>query len=49
MEEHTSLTSLMIVVAIAFLIPIVLHQLRLKALPVVVAEIVAGLIMGAAD
>lgn len=46
MEEHTSLTSLMIVVAIAFLIPIVLHQLRLKALPVVVAEIVAGLIIG---
>lgn len=46
MEEHTSLTSLMIVVAIAFLIPILLHQLRLKALPVVVAEIVAGLIIG---
>ena len=46
MEEHTSLTSLMIVVAIAFVIPILLHQLRLKALPVVVAEILAGLIIG---
>lgn len=36
----------MIVVAIAFVIPILLHQLRLKLLPVVVAEILAGLIIG---
>jgi len=46
MEDHTSLTSLMIVVAIAFVIPILLHQFRLKLLPVVVAEIFAGLIIG---
>lgn len=43
---ETSLTSLMIVVGIAFLIPIILHQLKLRALPVVVAEIFAGLIIG---
>jgi monovalent cation:H+ antiporter-2, CPA2 family len=41
-----SLTSLMIVVAIAFLVPIALHQLRLKLIPVVVAEIVVGLVIG---
>ena len=46
MEHSTSLTSLMIVVGIAFIIPIVLHRLKLQALPVVVAEIVAGLIIG---
>jgi len=46
MGEHTSLTSLMVVVGIAFIIPILLHQLRLKVLPVVVAEILAGLIIG---
>jgi len=45
-DEHTSLTSLMIVVAIAFLIPILLVKLRMKFLPVVVAEILAGLIIG---
>jgi monovalent cation:H+ antiporter-2, CPA2 family len=43
---HHSLTSLMIVVAIAFLVPIMLHQLRLKLIPVVVAEIVVGLVIG---
>lgn len=46
MEEHTSLTSLMIVVAIAFFIPILLHKLKLRAIPVVVAEILAGLLIG---
>lgn len=46
MGEHTSLTSLLVVVAIAFVIPILLHQLRLRALPVVVAEILVGLIIG---
>lgn len=44
--EHQSLQSLMIVVGIAFLVPILLHKLNLRALPVVVAEIVAGLIIG---
>lgn len=44
--EHHSLTSLMIVVSAAFLVPIVLHKLKLRALPVVVAEILVGLIIG---
>ncbi|MDP5276225.1 cation:proton antiporter family protein [Chengkuizengella axinellae] len=47
MEQHTTeLTSLMIVVTIAFLVPILLHRLHLKIIPVVVAEIIAGLIIG---
>lgn len=46
MEEHSSLTSLMIVVAIAFFIPILLHKFKLRVIPVVVAEILAGLIIG---
>lgn len=46
MGEHTSFTSLMIVVAIAFVIPILLHKLKIRAIPVVVAEILAGLIIG---
>jgi monovalent cation:H+ antiporter-2, CPA2 family len=44
--EHYSLLSLMIVVTIAFLVPILLVKLKLRALPVVVAEIVAGMIVG---
>lgn len=47
MESHSSsLVSLMIVVAIAFLVPIVLHRLKLKAIPVVVAEILVGIVVG---
>ncbi len=45
-EEHASLTSLLIVVSAAFLIPILLRVFRLKLVPVVVAEIVVGLIIG---
>jgi Kef-type K+ transport system membrane component KefB/Trk K+ transport system NAD-binding subunit len=44
--EHHSLSSLMIVVAIAFFVPIVLHRFKIKVIPVVVAEIIAGLIIG---
>ncbi|MGG1550477.1 cation:proton antiporter [Paenibacillus ferrarius] len=46
--EHCggSLGSLILVVAISFLVPILLYQLRLRIIPVVVAEIVAGLIIG---
>jgi Kef-type K+ transport system membrane component KefB/Trk K+ transport system NAD-binding subunit len=36
----------MIVVGIAFVIPILLHRLKWHAMPVVVAEIIAGLIIG---
>jgi len=38
--------SLVIVVVAAFLTPIILNRLRLKSIPVVVAEIIAGLIIG---
>ncbi|WP_168123044.1 cation:proton antiporter family protein [Paenibacillus sp. HB172176] len=41
-----SLGSLILVVAISFIIPILLYQLRLRVIPVVVAEIIAGLIIG---
>ncbi|MFC7394108.1 monovalent cation:proton antiporter family protein [Scopulibacillus cellulosilyticus] len=44
---HTSsITSLIVVLVAAFFTPIVLNRLKLKAIPVVVAEIVAGLIIG---
>ena len=46
MGTSTSLFSLMIVVSVAFLIPIVLHRLRVKIIPVVVAEILVGLVIG---
>jgi CPA2 family monovalent cation:H+ antiporter-2 len=44
--EHSDLTSLMIVVAFAFLVPISLHHFKLRAIPVVVAEIIVGLVIG---
>ncbi|KAB2337232.1 sodium:proton antiporter [Cytobacillus depressus] len=47
MEEHGfSVTSLVIVIMIAFLTPILLHRLKLNFIPVVVAEILMGLIIG---
>ncbi|MBA2939806.1 monovalent cation:proton antiporter family protein [Paenibacillus sp. CGMCC 1.16610] len=46
--EHGSgsLGSLILVVTISFLVPILLYQLRLRVVPVVVAEIAAGLLIG---
>ncbi|HET7616223.1 MAG TPA: cation:proton antiporter, partial [Bacillales bacterium] len=46
--EHTqaSFASLVIVVIAAFLTPILLNRLRLRFIPVVVGEIIAGLIIG---
>ncbi|WP_407271295.1 cation:proton antiporter [Radiobacillus sp. PE A8.2] len=44
--EHQSLTSLMFVVGIAFFIPIILQRFKLNFVPVVIAEIIAGLIIG---
>ncbi|OZM56349.1 sodium:proton antiporter [Lottiidibacillus patelloidae] len=46
MMEHVSLFSLMFVVGIAFFVPILLHKFNLNMIPVVVAEIIAGLIIG---
>ncbi|OMP67084.1 monovalent cation:proton antiporter family protein [Domibacillus epiphyticus] len=44
--EHASLSSLVIVVVAAFLTPILLHRFRISFIPVVVAEIIVGLILG---
>lgn len=46
MEHHASITSLVIVIIVAFLTPILLHRLKLNIIPVVVAEIIMGLIIG---
>ena len=46
MEEHASVASLVIVIIAAFLTPILLHRLKIKVIPVVVAEILVGLIIG---
>ncbi|UOY88584.1 monovalent cation:proton antiporter family protein [Bacillus glycinifermentans] len=43
--EHTSVSSLVVVLIVAFLTPILLNRLRL-VIPVVVAEIIMGLVIG---
>src|SRR3954454_22338358 len=46
MEHGLSVTSLLIVILVAFLTPIMLHKFKLNIIPVVVAEIIMGLIIG---
>lgn len=46
MEHGASVMSLMIVIIVALLTPIILHRLKLNVIPVVVAEIIMGLIIG---
>lgn len=46
MESQASIASLVIVVVVAFLIPILLNRLKLNVIPIVVAEIIAGIIIG---
>ncbi|WP_026676082.1 monovalent cation:proton antiporter family protein [Fictibacillus gelatini] len=46
MGGHAQFSSLVIVILTAFFIPILLNKLGLKFLPVVVAEIIAGIIIG---
>ncbi|PKE49607.1 monovalent cation:proton antiporter family protein [Macrococcoides caseolyticum] len=46
MENHGQLISLVVVVVCAFLTPILLNRLRITFLPVVVAEILMGIIVG---
>ena len=46
MEHAGSISSLVIVILAAFLTPILLHRFKLKMIPVVVAEIIIGLIIG---
>ncbi|WP_108670182.1 monovalent cation:proton antiporter family protein [Peribacillus acanthi] len=46
MDHHASVTSLVIVMTVAFLTPILMHRLKLNFIPVVVAEILMGLMIG---
>jgi monovalent cation:H+ antiporter-2, CPA2 family len=46
MAQQASVISLLIVVTIAFLTPIILHRFKLNFIPVVVAEIIMGLMIG---
>ncbi|MBA2174470.1 monovalent cation:proton antiporter family protein [Halobacillus locisalis] len=46
MEHGASVTSLVIVILAAFITPILLHRFKLNIIPVVVAEIIVGLIIG---
>ncbi|MGD6818951.1 monovalent cation:proton antiporter family protein [Metabacillus sp. 84] len=46
MEHGASVTSLVIVVIVAFMTPILMHRFKLNFLPVVVAEILMGLVIG---
>lgn len=46
MEHGASVASLVIVILVAFLTPILLHRFKLNFIPVVVAEIIVGLIIG---
>jgi monovalent cation:H+ antiporter-2, CPA2 family len=46
MEQHASVTSLVIVIIVAFLTPILLHRFKLNFIPVVIAEIIMGLVIG---
>jgi trk system potassium uptake protein TrkA len=46
MEEHPSFVPLLIVVALAFLVPLLLARFRRISLPVVVGEILAGILVG---
>ncbi|MGV3466737.1 MAG: monovalent cation:proton antiporter family protein [Heyndrickxia sp.] len=43
---HTSVASLLIVIVAAFLTPILLHRFKLSFIPVVIGEIIVGLIIG---
>lgn len=46
MEHGASVASLVIVIIVAFLTPLFLHRLKLAFIPVVVAEIIVGLVIG---
>ncbi|MBD1381885.1 monovalent cation:proton antiporter family protein [Metabacillus arenae] len=46
MEHSASVTSLVIVIIVAFLTPILMHRFRMNFMPVVVAEIIMGLVIG---
>lgn len=50
MDEARSFSPLLIVVMLAFLVPLLLSSVRARlTIPIVVGEIVAGMIVGRAD
>jgi Kef-type K+ transport system membrane component KefB len=46
MEEHASFVPLLVVVALAFLVPLITSRIRRVRIPTVVGEILAGIIVG---
>ncbi|MDQ0174621.1 monovalent cation:proton antiporter family protein [Bacillus chungangensis] len=46
MEQPASLISIVIVIVVAFLTPILLHRFKMNFIPVVIAEIIMGLLIG---
>jgi len=46
MEEHQSFVPLLIVIVLAFLVPFILARIRRLSLPVVVGEILVGILVG---
>ncbi len=46
MEETRTFTPLLLVVFLAFIVPLVLSRFRRLRLPIVVGEILAGIIVG---
>jgi Kef-type K+ transport system membrane component KefB/Trk K+ transport system NAD-binding subunit len=46
MEEHQSFVPLLIVVVLAFFVPFILSRIRRLSLPIVVGEILAGILIG---
>lgn len=46
MEEHTSFVPLLVVVGVAFLVPLITARIRRVRIPTVVGEILAGIVVG---
>ncbi|MFD2443213.1 monovalent cation:proton antiporter family protein [Bacillus sp. CGMCC 1.16607] len=46
MDNHASVISLLIVMIVAFITPILMHRFKMNFIPVVVAEIIMGLLIG---
>jgi Kef-type K+ transport system membrane component KefB/Trk K+ transport system NAD-binding subunit len=46
MEEHASFVPLLVVIALAFVVPLITNRIRRVRIPTVVGEIVAGIVVG---
>ncbi len=46
MENNSSLAPVLLVVGLAFLVPLILSRFKRLRLPVVVGEIIAGMVIG---